>query len=68
MTALDAIVAQEGDDIYFVLGYLGDSTARSYVSQLKSRGLAYTYVNSGLTEVWSHPKGRQLIAQQTEQS
>ncbi|MBV6513860.1 MAG: hypothetical protein FMNOHCHN_03416 [Ignavibacteriaceae bacterium] len=52
-----------GDDIYFVLGHLGQSTARSYVSKLKKRGLAYTYVNSGTTEVWITDKGANLLKQ-----
>lgn len=59
-TALEAISEQEGDDLYFVLGYLSNSTARSYVSQLKARGLAYTHVSNGTVEVWLHNKGRTL--------
>lgn len=58
--ALEAVVNQEGDDIYFVLGYLHPSTARSYMSQLKHRGLAYTHRSGGTTEVWAHEKGRRL--------
>lgn len=60
-SALEAVVAGEGDDIYFVLGYLAPSTARSYMSQLKARGLAYTYVSGGVVEVWAHDKGRRLV-------
>lgn len=59
--ALKAITRNEGDDIYFVLGYVSASTARSYVSQLKNRGLAYTYVSNGTVEVWAHDKGRKLV-------
>jgi len=60
-TALEAVVNQEGDDIYFVLGYLNPSTARSYMSQLKYRGLAYTHRSGSTTEVWAHNKGRKLV-------
>lgn len=52
--ALLTIAEHEGDDLRFVLGYLCESTARSYVSQLKSRGLAYTYDG----EVWLTKNGR----------
>jgi len=58
--ALEAVVNQEGDDIYFVLRYLNPPTARSYMSQLKRRGLAYTHRSSGTIEVWAHDKGRKL--------
>jgi len=58
--ALTAVVNNEGDDLYFALGYLSKSTARSYLSQLKSRGLAYTYLNNGTVEVWANDKGRKL--------
>lgn len=61
-SALEAITSKEGDDLYFVLGHLDKSTARSYVSRLKRRGLAYTHVSNGTVEVWAHPKGRELIA------
>jgi len=60
-SALEAVVAGEGDDLYFVLGYLSASTARSYMSQLKARGLAYTHVSGGTVEVWAHDKGRRLV-------
>lgn len=59
--ALERIVGNEGDDIYFVLGYVSGPTARSYASQLKARGLAYTHRANGTTEVWAHEKGRKLI-------
>ena len=54
--ALKCIKNSQGDDLYVVLGYLSDSCARSYMSKLKRLGLAYTYVNSGTTEVWIHKK------------
>ena len=60
-TTLASVVSNEGDDIDFVLGYLNPSTARSYMSQLKKRGLAYTHSSNGTTEVWAHPKGRALF-------
>lgn len=58
---LDCIINGSGDDIYFILGYLNDSTARSYVSKLKRKGLAYTYISGGTTEVWPTPKGIEFI-------
>jgi len=60
LTALLAITNQEGEDIGFALGYLNPSTASSYVSQLKARGLAYTHCGNGTVEVWPHPKGREI--------
>lgn len=60
-SALEAVVAGEGGDLYFVLGYVAQSTARSYMSQLKARGLAYTHVSGGAVEVWAHDKGRRLV-------
>ena len=59
-TALALVVAGEGDDLYFVLNYVSRSTARSYLSQLKARGLAYTHVSNGTIEVWAHEKGRKI--------
>lgn len=61
MRALESIVVNEGDDLYFVLGYVSRSTARSYMSQLKSKGLAYTHVSGGTVEVWAHDRGRRII-------
>jgi hypothetical protein len=58
--ALTAIINNEGDDIRFALSYLHPSTASSYVSKLKARGLAYTYRSGRITEVWAHPKGRKV--------
>lgn len=60
-SALEAVVGNEGDDLYFVLGYVAKSTARSYMSQLKARGLAYTHVSGGTVEAWAHDKGRRLV-------
>ena len=60
-SALEAVVAGEGDDLYFVLGYLSPSTARSYMSQLKALGMAYTHVSGGTVEVWAHDKGRRAV-------
>jgi hypothetical protein len=51
--ALDSVSGHEGDDIYFVLGYLSRSTAHCYVSRLKKLGLAHTYVSNGISEVWT---------------
>ena len=59
--ALEAIVAGSGDDIYFVLGYLSKGTARSYVSELKKRNLAYTYCGGSTCEVWPTDKGKKII-------
>lgn len=56
-TALVAISTNQGDDIRYVLGYLNEGTARSYVSKLKRRGMAYTHYSKGTTEVWLHPLG-----------
>ena len=61
LRALVAVVAGEGDDLYFVLGYLSPSTARSYMSQLKARGMAYTFVSGKTVEVWAHDKGRRAV-------
>jgi hypothetical protein len=55
-TALNAIANNEGDDLRFVLGYLNESTARSYISKLKRRGLAYIYDR----EVWLTESGRNV--------
>ena len=57
---LHSIVAGSGDDIQFVLGYLG-SNASSYVSKLKRRGLAYTYRASTTTEVWATKSGSEYL-------
>ena len=55
-------MSEEGEDIYFVFADLSNSAARSYMSQLKSRGLAYTHRSGTTTEVWAHEKGRKLVA------
>jgi len=55
------ISRQEGEDMFFALGNLGREQASSYVSQLNSRGLAYTHRANGTIEVWMHPKGRQYL-------
>ena len=59
--ALKAIASNEGKDIYFVLGYLPDATARSYVSKLEKMGLIHTYVTGGKTEVWANRTGHRLV-------
>lgn len=59
---LKAIISGAGDDIHFVLGFLGDpKRASSYASKLKRRGLAYTHRSNGTTEVWPTDKGRKCL-------
>lgn len=60
-TALEAIERNEGDDFRFVLGYLNESTARTYISKLNRRGLAYLYER----EVWLTQRGR-IAARQAD--
>jgi hypothetical protein len=60
--ALRNVAQKSGDDLYFVLGHVGKSSARSYMSQLKKRGLAYTYSRGGIIEVWPHKKGVTYLA------
>jgi hypothetical protein len=62
MRALQRIVDNEGDDLYFVFGDFTAATARSYLSLLKMRGLAYTYVSGGVVEVWATQIGRKLCS------
>jgi hypothetical protein len=59
--ALKSVCDNPGDDIYFALGYLSKSTARSYMSKLKYRGLAYTHTGSRMTEIWPTQKGFALL-------
>lgn len=49
-----------GEDIHFCLAYLG-SNAGSYVSRLKTLGLAYTHIANGVTEVWRSRAGESLL-------
>lgn len=48
---LETISHNQGEDINFALGYLG-SNRSSYLSRLKSLGLAYTHRANRKTEVW----------------
>lgn len=67
LLALASVAGAAGDDLYFVLGHVAKNTARSYMSQLKARGLAYTHVSNGTTEVWPTKAGEKLLAERSEE-
>jgi hypothetical protein len=55
--ALIHVLHGGGEDLGYALGYLNRQSASSYVSKLKSLGLAYTYRNAEGLEVWATEKG-----------